>query len=142
VSHQPTVVDVRVLGHSPPFAVVAHFNINDWPASSVEADRGLFGLVSCHGASSLTDGFLHDFGIEVTHGSIDQSSSIGSSVQYDGSVSTSGRYPAILRSWQSSHVYVRKMPRASYWADFGLPDPHEHVLERHWLGMRVIFSSC
>ena len=26
------------------------------------------------------------------------------------------------------------MPRASYWADFGLPDPHEHVLERHWLG--------
>jgi hypothetical protein len=39
-------------------------------------------------------------------------------------------------------VYVRKMPRASYWADFGLPDPHEHVLERHCLGMRVIFSSC
>ena len=34
----------------------------------------------------------------------DQSSSIGSSVQYDGSVSTSGRYSAILRSWQSSHV--------------------------------------
>jgi hypothetical protein len=27
-----------------------------------------------------------------------QSSSIGSSVQYPGSVSTSGRYPAILRS--------------------------------------------
>ena len=65
-----------------------------------------------------------------------------SPVQYDGSVSTSGRYPAILRSWQSSHVYVRKMPRASYWADFGLPDPHEHVFERHCLGMRVIFSSC
>jgi hypothetical protein len=60
-----------------------------------------------------------------------QSSSIGSSVQYAGSVSTSGRYPAILRSWQSSQVYVRKMPRASYWADFGLPDPHEHVFERH-----------
>jgi hypothetical protein len=32
------------------------------------------------------------------------------------------------------------MPRASYWADFGLFDPHEHVFERHWLGMRVIFS--
>jgi hypothetical protein len=23
-----------------------------------------------------------------------------------------------------------------------LPDPHEHVFERHCLGMRVIFSSC
>src|ERR1700738_3571815 len=32
------------------------------------------------------------------------SSSIGSSVQYDGLVSTSGRYLAILRSWQSSQV--------------------------------------
>jgi hypothetical protein len=37
---------------------------------------------------------------------------------------------------------VRKMPRASYWADFGLPDPHEHGLGGHCLGMRVIFSSC
>jgi hypothetical protein len=130
-----------MLGYSPPFAVVAHFNINDWPASSAEADRGLFGLVSCHGASSLTDGFLQDFGIEVTHGSIDQSSSIGSSVQYDGSVSTSGRYPAILRSWQSSHVYVRKMPRASYCGDHNLPEPQEHGFGRHSFGMRIIFSS-
>jgi hypothetical protein len=34
------------------------------------------------------------------------------------------------------------MPRASYWADFGLPDPHEHVFERHFLGMPVISWVC
>jgi transcriptional regulator with XRE-family HTH domain len=79
-------------------------------------------------------GRLH-FGISA------QSSSIGSSVQYDGSVSTSRRYPAILRSWQASHVYVRKMPRASYCGDHGLPEPQEHAFGRHCLGMRAIFSS-
>jgi hypothetical protein len=49
VSHQPTVVDVRVLGHSPPFAVVAHFNIDDRPASRTKAFGDLFGLMLRHG---------------------------------------------------------------------------------------------
>jgi len=67
VSHQPTVVDVRVLGHSPPFAVVAHFNIDDRPASRTKAFGDLFGLMLRHGACSLTDGFLQDFRREATH---------------------------------------------------------------------------
>jgi hypothetical protein len=67
VSHQPTVVDVRVLGHSPPFAVVAHFNIDDRPASRTKAFGDLFGLMLRPGACSLTDGFLQDFRGEATH---------------------------------------------------------------------------
>jgi hypothetical protein len=67
VSHQPTVVDVRVLGHSPPFAVVAHFNIDDRPASRTKAFGDLFGLMLRHGACSLTDGFLQDFRRDATH---------------------------------------------------------------------------
>lgn len=67
MSHQPTVVDVRVLGHSPPFAVVAHFNIDDRPASRTKAFGDLFGLMLRHGACSLTDGFLQDFRREATH---------------------------------------------------------------------------
>ena len=60
MSHQPTVLDVRVLGHSPPFAVVAHFDIDDRPASRTKAFGDLFGLMLRHGACSLTDGFLQD----------------------------------------------------------------------------------
>jgi hypothetical protein len=64
---------------------------------------------------------------------------------------SSGKRSAILHQHRRRHgqvptagtqVYVRKMPRASYWADFGLPDPHEHVFECHCLGMRAIFFSC
>jgi hypothetical protein len=39
-------------------------------------------------------------------------------------------------------VYVRKMPRASNWADRRLPDPQEHGFGEHCLGMASIFSSC
>jgi hypothetical protein len=70
-----------ILGYSPPFAIVAHFNIDDRPASIAKAISNLFGLVSCHGACFPTDGFLQDFWKEATLRPVDQSSSIGSSVQ-------------------------------------------------------------
>jgi hypothetical protein len=61
-----------------------------------------------------------------------------SSARYDGSVSTSGRQRAILRVWQSSQVYVRKMPRASHWGD-RLLEPQEHGFWHVCVGIHVIF---
>jgi hypothetical protein len=53
--------------HSPPFAVVAHFNIGDRPASTAEAVGDLFGLLLRPWACSLSDGFLQDLRREATH---------------------------------------------------------------------------